>query len=222
VRAVLNGVMYILSTGCQWAALPKDLPPCSTVNDYLRRWDGDRTLDRIHHTLYVLCREHAGREASPTAAIIDSQSVKGAEKGGLHRPLGLRRRQEDQGQEAPCPGQHLRPADAGDHPRCRHPGPRCWRVAISELTHAGLAAARARGPLLRCVRGSRLATCTDSGPGGALCAIRRPSQRPTAWPWMCRLRMSPSTTLRLRPALQRWQGASGARQSPHTPAGPDL
>jgi transposase len=81
-RAVVNGVMYILSTGCQWAALPKDLPPRSTVNDYLRRWDADQTLDRIHHALYVLCRERAGREASPTAAIIDSQSVKGAEKGG--------------------------------------------------------------------------------------------------------------------------------------------
>ena len=74
--------MYILSTGCQWAALPKDLPPRSTVNDYLRRWDEDRTLDRIHHALYVMCREQAGREASPTAAIIDSQSVKSAEKGG--------------------------------------------------------------------------------------------------------------------------------------------
>ena len=81
-RAVLDGVMYILSTGCQWAALPKDLPPRSTVNDYLRRWDEDRTLDRIHHTLYVLCREKARRDASPTTAIIDSQSVKSAEKGG--------------------------------------------------------------------------------------------------------------------------------------------
>jgi transposase len=82
VRAVVNGVMYILATGCQWAALPKDLPPRSTVNDYLRRWDDDRTLDRIHHALYVLCREQAGCAASPTAAIIDSQSVKSAEKGG--------------------------------------------------------------------------------------------------------------------------------------------
>jgi transposase len=82
VRAVFNGVMYILSTGCQWAALPKDLPARSTVNDYLRRWDDDRTLDRIHHALYVQCRGLAGREASPTAAIIDSQSVKSAEKGG--------------------------------------------------------------------------------------------------------------------------------------------
>ena len=82
VREVVNGVMYILSTGCQWAALPKDLPPRSTVNDYFRRWDADGTLDRIHHALYVQCREQAGREASPTAAIIDSQSVKSAEKGG--------------------------------------------------------------------------------------------------------------------------------------------
>ena len=74
--------MYILSTGCQWAALPKDLPPRSTVNDYFRRWDWDGTLDRIHHALYVRCRELAEAEASPTAAIIDSQSVKSAEKGG--------------------------------------------------------------------------------------------------------------------------------------------
>src|SRR4051794_4220354 len=82
VREVINGVMYVLSTGCQWAALPKDLPPRSTVNDYFRRWDGDGTLARIHHALYVACREAAGRQASPTAAIIDSQSVKSAEKGG--------------------------------------------------------------------------------------------------------------------------------------------
>lgn len=74
--------MYVPSTGCQWAALPKDLPPRSTVNDYFRRWDWDGTLARIHHTDYVQCREAAGREAGPTAAIIDSQSVKGAEIGG--------------------------------------------------------------------------------------------------------------------------------------------
>ena len=82
-REVANGLMYILSTGCQWAALPKDLPPRSTVNDYFRLWDYDGTLDRIHHALYVKCRALAGREASPTAAIIDSQSVKSAEKGGF-------------------------------------------------------------------------------------------------------------------------------------------
>jgi transposase len=82
VRDVVDGVMYILSTGCQWSALPTDLPPRSTVNDYFRRWDYDGTLDRIHHALYVKCRELAEREASPTACIIDSQSVKSGEKGG--------------------------------------------------------------------------------------------------------------------------------------------
>ena len=82
VREVMNGIMYILSTGCQWRALPKDLPPRSTVHDYLDLWSYDGTLDRIHHALYAACREHSEREASPTAAIIDSQSVKSAEKGG--------------------------------------------------------------------------------------------------------------------------------------------
>jgi len=82
VREIVDGLMYILSTGCQWRALPKDLPPRSTVHDYFDLWSWDGTLDRIHHALYVKCREKAGREASPTAAIIDSQSVKAAEKGG--------------------------------------------------------------------------------------------------------------------------------------------
>jgi transposase len=91
VREVVNGLMYVLSTGCQWAAIPKDLPPRSTVNHYFRRWDHDGTLQRLHHALYVRCRELAGREASPTAAIIDSQSVKSAEKGGrrLTRRAGM-------------------------------------------------------------------------------------------------------------------------------------
>jgi transposase len=80
---VLNGLMYILSTGCQWRAIPKDLPPRSTLYDYFDLWSWDRTLDLIHHELYVKCREAIGREASPTAAVIDSQSVKSAEKGGL-------------------------------------------------------------------------------------------------------------------------------------------
>ncbi len=82
VREVLNAIFYVLSTGCQWAALPRDLPPRSTVWDYLDLWDWDGTISRIHHVLYVECREKAGREASPTMAIIDTQSAKGAVKGG--------------------------------------------------------------------------------------------------------------------------------------------
>jgi transposase len=81
-RELVNGLMYVLSTGCQWRAVPKDLPPRSTLYDYFDLWSYDGTLHRIHETLYVKCREQAEREASPTAAIIDSQSVKSAEKGG--------------------------------------------------------------------------------------------------------------------------------------------
>jgi transposase len=74
--------MYVLSTGCQWRYVPKDLPPKSTLYDYFHLWTYDGTLENIHHALYVKRREQIGREASPTAAIIDSQSVKSAEKGG--------------------------------------------------------------------------------------------------------------------------------------------
>ena len=66
----------------KWRAIPKDLPPKSTVYDYFDLWTYDGTLDRIHHALYQQCRAQAQREASPTATIIDSQSVKSAEKGG--------------------------------------------------------------------------------------------------------------------------------------------
>ncbi len=82
VREVLNGIMYVLSTGCQWAYLPKDLPPSSTVYYYFDLWTYDGTLERLHQALYTKCREKIGREASPTACVIDSQSVKSAEKGG--------------------------------------------------------------------------------------------------------------------------------------------
>src|ERR1039458_3328615 len=82
MREVVNGLMYVLSTGCQWRAIPKDLPPKSSVYGYFDLWTYDGTLERIHYALYEQCREREQREASPTAAIIDSQSVKSAEKGG--------------------------------------------------------------------------------------------------------------------------------------------
>lgn len=82
LREVLNGIFYVLSTGCQWNAVPTDLPPKSTLYDYLDLWDWDGTLERVHHALYVAVREREGREASPTVAIIDAQSAKGAQKGG--------------------------------------------------------------------------------------------------------------------------------------------
>jgi len=89
MREVVNGLMFVLSTGCQWRAIPKDLPPKSTVYGYFDLWTWDGTIGRIHEALYAACREQAGRDASPTAAIIDSQSVKSAEKGGSMIRLAL-------------------------------------------------------------------------------------------------------------------------------------
>jgi transposase len=83
-REAANGLMYILSTGCQWRAIPKDLAARRTIYDYFDRWSWDGTLERIHHALYVKCREQVSREASPTAGIIDAKSVKSTEKGGAH------------------------------------------------------------------------------------------------------------------------------------------
>jgi transposase len=80
---VLNEIFCVLSTGCQWSALPKDLPPKSTVWDYFSRWKWDGTLERLHHALYVAAREAVGREACPATAIIDSQTAKAAQKGAV-------------------------------------------------------------------------------------------------------------------------------------------
>src|ERR1039458_852665 len=84
VRDVLDAIFYVLATGCQWQYLPKDLPPKSTAHFYFQLWDWDGTLERIHEALYVAVRAAAAREASPTAAIIDSQTAKAAQKGAPH------------------------------------------------------------------------------------------------------------------------------------------
>ena len=81
MREVMNAVRYVLRTGCQWRQLPKDFPSRSTVYSYFWEWSRYGVLDRIHHTLLVACREAEGREASPTAAIIDTRAVKATEKG---------------------------------------------------------------------------------------------------------------------------------------------
>jgi transposase len=89
MREVVNGVMYVLSTGCPCEGagrcIPKDLPPRDTVNGYFCQWGSDGTLEKMHDALHVKCREQGEREASPTGYIVDSQSVKSAGKG--RRPL---------------------------------------------------------------------------------------------------------------------------------------
>jgi len=82
LREILNAVLSVLSPGCQGRALPRDLPPRSTVHGWVVRWHSDGVLDRLHFALSQQVRELEGRHASPPAAIVDSQSVKSAEKGG--------------------------------------------------------------------------------------------------------------------------------------------
>jgi transposase len=103
IRAVLNGLLYVLSSGCQWRAIPRDLPPRSTIFDSLGRWQADGTVGQIHETLYVRCREQAARPASPSACLSDSQSVKSAEKGGLRlTPRALTRANGSKGRSVTC------------------------------------------------------------------------------------------------------------------------
>ena len=125
----------------QQAALPERPDGCRVIADQAadpagqagrQQANGERALDWLHHALYVACREQGGCDASPTAAIIDSQSVKGAEKGGGLGPTRLRCGEENQRQAATHPRRYARLADASHRARCRHPGPR-WRRAADGL-----------------------------------------------------------------------------------------
>lgn len=91
LRGVLDAILYLLRTGCPWHLLPKGFPPKSTVFGYFRRLWQDGTWPTLHATLVMAAREQAGREASPTAGIVDSQSVRTTESGGARgRDVGKR------------------------------------------------------------------------------------------------------------------------------------
>jgi putative transposase len=78
----VNAILYMASTGCQWRQLPKEFPPYSTVQGYFYAWSRDGVFESVNHALVMAAREKAGREASPAAGVIDSQSAKITESGG--------------------------------------------------------------------------------------------------------------------------------------------
>ena len=82
LRQVVDALLYLATTGCQWRQIPKDFPPYSTVQGYFYAWRDQGLLERINHALVLGSREKMGREASPSAGVIDSQSAKTTEAGG--------------------------------------------------------------------------------------------------------------------------------------------
>jgi len=83
LRDVWDVIQYMTATGCQWKMIPNDFPPRSTIQRYFYDWRDSGLLHRMNHALVMAAREAEGREASPTAGVIDSQSVKTTESGGV-------------------------------------------------------------------------------------------------------------------------------------------
>lgn len=106
-REILNAIFYYLAEGCRWRSLPHDLPPWQTVATYFYRWRDRGLLEQIHTALREACRDVvAERETEPTAAILDSQTVKTS---NLADEAGYDGGKKNQGAQTPPPGRHRRP-----------------------------------------------------------------------------------------------------------------
>src|SRR5829696_1156161 len=141
-RELVNAMAYWLRAGCAWRLLPHDLPPWQTVYHYFRSWRDQGLWEQIHHVLHVQERIRQGRAPTPSAAILDSQSVKTTERGAAR----LRRRQEGQRPQAPPAGRHPRPDHQGPPDRGRRRRPRRGRRAAQAPRPATARLGRRRLP----------------------------------------------------------------------------
>src|SRR5437763_8219677 len=125
MRAAMNAILYLLRTGCPWRYLPRDgFPPRSTVYNIFRKFQREGVWEAIWDELHMALRERMGREASPSAAVLDSQSLKSAEKrGGRDNEVGYDASKRVKDPQGPRPGRQRRAADAGRCPFRRDPGP---------------------------------------------------------------------------------------------------
>ena len=119
-REIINAIFYVLRAGCAWRMLPDSFPPWRTTYRWFARLRDSAVFESLNHHLVMHDRERAGREASPSAAVIDSQSVKTTDR---RRPARLRRGQENQGSQASCDGRYRWVRFVAAFPSCLDPGP---------------------------------------------------------------------------------------------------
>lgn len=97
MRQIVNGIVYLNRTGCSWRMLPHEFPPWGTVHYYYRRFRLDGTWQKVHDKLREKVRRKVGKKPTPSAAVIDSQSVKTAGKGGIVATMRARKSRAESG-----------------------------------------------------------------------------------------------------------------------------